>query len=167
MHYLSGGCPDIVVVIADLDQAGSRPHAIHIVVQAVVLCYDAILYFRIFWFLRLRLGQDHFAIIRELILTSFYRQTVCLCNPVGSAMHYLSGGGSDIVVVIADPDQARAGQDAILIVVQAAVFLHDAILLVCFLRENDLARLIELIDSLVQQAVGLSNPVALTTDESA
>ena len=137
---------DVVVAVADLDQAGVGAQPVHVIVQAVVLRHDAALGD----ILELRI--EHLAVIGEGV-AALRHETVGLRDPVAAAMNHLTAR-LDVVVVAVDLDQSGVGAHTVLVVVQAAVFRHDAL----FLQE-ELAVRIEGIEALLEAAV--THPLAV------
>ena len=152
MDHLTIGGPHIIVVVIDLDQARTGQNAVNVVVQASIFGNDAVLH-------RARSRRiDHLSVTVERVLPDRH-QAIGSCDPVGLSMDHLAGGSPYIVVVSTDPDQARSGQDAVNIVVEAAVFRNDAVFLFLLLREDDSALVVEVVDALLQQTVCLGDPV--------
>ena len=167
MNDLTVGGFYIIVITVQPNEPRAGQDAVLIVVQASILGNNAVLYIRSRIGVRIGINDrriNHLTIRVKRIRTSG-KKIVGISDPIASSMYYLAGGRPDIVVVIADLDQARAGQDAVHIVVQASILGDDAVFRL--LRENNLTSVIKGIDARVQQAVCLGDPVATATHKGA
>ena len=137
MHDLAVGGLDVVVISVQPNQARSGQCAVLVVVEAAVFRHDAVFHFRfgIGFRFGVRVGVrcgihdrriDHLAVIRKAV-KSRGQKAVGQRDPVASAVHDLAVGGLDVVVISVQPNQARSGQCAVLVVVEAAVFRNDAV----------------------------------------
>ena len=112
--------PDVVIAAVDLDQTGVVANAVPVVVQAAVLCYDAVLS----GILNLRVS--HPAVVVKSI-APLTHQTVGLGDPVATAVNHLAAR-PDIVVAAVDLDQTGVVANAVLVVVQTVVLCNDTVL---------------------------------------
>ena len=112
---------DVVVAAVDLDQASVGAQAVLVIVQAAVLRHDAVL-LGIF-----DLRIDHLAVIGKGV-AALGHEAVGLADPVIAAVDDLAAR-LDVVVAAVDLDQTGVVQHAVLVIVQAAVLRHDAVLL--------------------------------------
>ena len=144
---------DVVVSAVDLDQSGVGAQSVHVIVQAAVLGHDAVL--RGIFGLRI----EHLAVIVKGV-AALGHETVGLGDPVAAAMNHLTAR-LDVVVAAVDLDQAGVGAQAVLVIVQAAVLRHDAVLRGIFgLRIEHPAVIGEGVAALRHETVGLRDPVA-------
>ena len=121
----------IVIIAVDLNQASVGLDTVDIVIQLAVLADDAVLHFGIRIGIRIgvrrRNGRiGHFAVYIEVVETS-RQQVIGFGHPVALVGDYLAGAVY-IVVIAIDLNQASVEANAVDIVIQFAVFIHNAIL---------------------------------------
>ena len=159
MNHLAAR-PDIVVTAVDLDQTGVVANAVSVVVQAAVLCYDAVLTEV------LDFGVNHLAVLGKLI-APLPHQTIGLGDPVVATVNHLAAR-PDIVVAAVDLDQTGVVANAVPVIVQAAVLCYDAVLSgILNLRVSHPAVVVKSIAPLTHQTVGLGDPVATAVNHLA
>ena len=177
------GAAHIVIVAVDLDQPRVGQYAVHIVIQAAVLGHDAVLHFRFGirgrFGIRLRCGRiHHFAVLAEAV-HPLGEEIIGLGDPIAAAMDKFAAA-ADIVVVPVNLNQARIGQHAVHIVVEAVVLGNNAVFHfrfgICRIgvdririghgRIGHSALIIKGIASFRHKAVGLADPVAAALDRS-
>ena len=112
-----------------MDQARIKANAVDVVIQFAVLADDAVLHLRIG--IRIGVGRRngrvrHLAFRIEVVEPG-RQQIIGLANPITLAGNHFAGTVY-IVIVSINLDQARIKANAVDVVIQFAVFIHNAIL---------------------------------------
>ena len=128
--YLAGAVY-IVVIAVNLNQASVEANAVDIVIQFAILVDDAVLHLGIRIGIRIgvrrRNGRiGHFAVYIEVVETS-RQQVIGFGHPVALVCDHLAGAVY-IVIIAVNLNQASVEANAVDIVIQFAVFIHNAIL---------------------------------------